>query len=146
MHFLLWEVMVQAGWRRKFGRQQELLCWSDFGQRYSEDHRTQIYFLFAASVQRTTEVRHEEMARTCSDSGCRSTQPIFYRISESYTAGGGGNFEMCFVTGGCGRRGCVKDSALGGEQRECFDLNEGEKVPEKEEKVKPWRRTTSLGR
>ena len=82
---------------------------------------------FAASVQRTTVVRLEERARTCSNPGWRWTRPILHRVSESNIDGGCGHFKICFS----------KSSALGGEQRENFDLKEDEAIPEEDEQFEP---------
>ena len=87
---LLWKVMVQAGWRHKYGRPRGLLAGARSsrtafdsvtkkitnGQRHVVPWDESL-LLCAAAVQRPTECRHDATARTCSDPGCRWAEPNF---------------------------------------------------------------------
>ena len=77
-------------------------------------------YTFPASVQRRTEVRHEEMAQTCCCSGCKQTEPILYRISEPYTAGGCGFLLSCTAS----EEACQLWTLLGLPVYPCWDLHD----------------------
>ena len=139
----LCEAMIQGIWLRKFGQRQELCCCSEIfkkpsGQRYSEDYvrqkkccslRQRCTFYFAASVHRAIEVGHEVMARTCSD--------LASRHNVGYRNGCCGKLKYALSGTAAAAAVVGKNSHLGGEQREYFDLEEGEPIPEGEKQGKP---------
>ena len=64
----------------------------------------------ATSVQRQSHSGLRTLTRTCGDSGCGWTKPIFYRPSKQNIVGGSRNFEACICERSNGCRGCGKDS------------------------------------
>ena len=107
---------------------------------YSDDHPRQKRSVvprdkspFSKSTSPLKKGRQE-----ASDSGCRWTEPIFFRCRNLTLQVAAENFEICFVRGGSGLRGSWKyTSVWGGEQSESIDLKEDELVPEEEGKVGP---------
>ena len=117
--------MVQVGWHRKFGRRQQLCCWSEIfrqncGRAGSEDlnRRNESLLLFAASVQRTTE-RFDTKRWRGLGAILAADGPSGYFIGkpESQTASGCGQFEIRFIRGS---RTCRPTTSVGVRTATCF--------------------------
>ena len=116
-------VMVQVDRRHRFVRPQELQCWSEThsksfvllcqggppSRREVPYPETQVYLSLKHPYKHRNRTDSKTLARTCSESGCRWTHPIFKRPSEQNIVSGSRKFEVCLCGRSSGCRGCHTD-------------------------------------